>query len=513
MLLENEFEQNIGESIIRKQLYVFAGLVLFIIAIYFETFFSMPEIWVRSDTFAHGFLILPISIYLIWSKREAFLFLKKGHNYGFALLLLLLVLGWLIADSVDVLVGKQLMVVLMLPVIVGAFWGAKVLKLFAFPLLYLLFAVPFGELFVPKLQEWTALIIVFGLELTGIPVFREALYISVPAGDFEVAVACSGVRYLIASLALGTLYAYLTYNKLYKRLLFILLAIFVPIVANGIRAYGIVMIAQLSEMKYATGVDHLIYGWLFFGIVIFMLFFIGNYWKDDIELENKDPGHSFNNTASANDGNKKIIISLTLLVLAIGPLSKNWLNSQTFSTPKNINLPDLTFVDWDLIDDKKINWKPTFHGSDQEIKGVYKKNEQQAEVFWAYYQSQTQGKELVNTTNSIFDQKKYKLLQKNKQQMRVAGELVKFDEYLLGQGSQKRLVLGWYYVFEKSMNNFVEIKINQAAGKITGLARDGSYVAFSMKYDEISVAREKLKKFISLAWPVLKKQMDKKHTQ
>jgi hypothetical protein len=57
----------------------------------------------------------------------------------------------------------------------------------------------------------------------------------------------------------------------------------VPIVANWLRAYMIVMIGQLSEMKYAVGIDHLIYGWLFFGVVVLILFWIGSFWREDFD--------------------------------------------------------------------------------------------------------------------------------------------------------------------------------------------------------------------------------------
>jgi hypothetical protein len=57
----------------------------------------------------------------------------------------------------------------------------------------------------------------------------------------------------------------------------------VPVIANGLRAYMIVMIGHLSSMQLATGVDHIIYGWLFFGLVMFLMFWIGSYWREDTE--------------------------------------------------------------------------------------------------------------------------------------------------------------------------------------------------------------------------------------
>ncbi len=96
---------------------------------------------------------------------------------------------------------------------------------------------------------------------------------------------CSGLRYLIASITLGVLYAYLTYRSWKRRLLFSIAAMIVPIFANSGRAYMIVMIAHLSDMKLALGVDHYIYGWVFFGIVMLLLFWIGSFWREDDQPE------------------------------------------------------------------------------------------------------------------------------------------------------------------------------------------------------------------------------------
>jgi exosortase len=81
----------------------------------------------------------------------------------------------------------------------------------------LLFAVPFGEAFRPRLMDWTADSTVGALRLTGIPVYREGRYFAIPTGHWSVVEACSGLRYLIASITVGALYAYLTYQRWWKR--------------------------------------------------------------------------------------------------------------------------------------------------------------------------------------------------------------------------------------------------------------------------------------------------------
>ena len=103
---------------------------------------------------------------------------------------------------------------------------------------------------------------------SGIPVYRDGLQLVIPSGTWSIIEGCSGIRYLIASLMVGALFAHLNYRSTSRRLMFMLVALVVPIVANWFRAYMIVMIGHLSNNRLAVGVDHLIYGWVFFGVVI-----------------------------------------------------------------------------------------------------------------------------------------------------------------------------------------------------------------------------------------------------
>src|SRR3546814_15934844 len=56
-----------------------------------------------------------------------------------------------------------------------------------------------------------------------------------------------------------------------RRLFFIALSVVVPIAANGIRAYGIILLAHLSDYRLAVDVDHVLYGLAFLIIVTLIL--------------------------------------------------------------------------------------------------------------------------------------------------------------------------------------------------------------------------------------------------
>ena len=107
--------------------------------------------------------------------------------------------------------------------------------------------------------------------------------IEIPEGPFEIAEACAGLRFLIASIVFGCFFAVVMYRSPLRRTLFILMSIFVPIFANGLRALGIIVLAHLEGNASAVAADHVLYGWLFFTLVIMILIGIGK--PSDMTLE------------------------------------------------------------------------------------------------------------------------------------------------------------------------------------------------------------------------------------
>jgi exosortase A len=163
------------------------------------------------------------------------------------------VFAWLLGELTAVNALTQFALIFIVVASAIALLGNAASKVIAFPLLFLFFALPVGDFLMPRLMEWTADFTVIALRSSGVPVYREGQNFIIPSGSWSVVEACSGIRYLIASLTVGTLYAYLTYHSLKRRLIFVAISIIVPIVANWLRAYLIVMLGHLSGNKLAVG--------------------------------------------------------------------------------------------------------------------------------------------------------------------------------------------------------------------------------------------------------------------
>ena len=257
----------------------FVVLLALLLALYFESWRSMQQVW-NIPTYTHGYVIPAIAAWLAWRQRHALAGLQAGTGWlalaGIAGCGLL----WLAGDLAGVNAARHFAIMGMAVLLVPLLFGWPIARRLLFPLGFLFFAVPFGEFLLPVMMEATAAVTIWLVGLCGVPIYREGLSFILPSGSWEVVEECSGQRYLIAALPLAALYAWLSFRRNRTRWLFVLFAMMVALLANWLRAWGIVMLGHLSDMRIATGVDHLIYGWGFFGVVMFLLFWLGSRWTE-----------------------------------------------------------------------------------------------------------------------------------------------------------------------------------------------------------------------------------------
>ena len=256
------------------------GLVL-LAALFNKEILAAVQTWETSTAYNHCFLVIPIALYLLWDRRCDLVGIPPRSMPSVVFLGLPLALVWLVAERLGIMEGRQLVVISFVELLFLAVLGPRLWWAVAGPLLYLYFLVPFGEFLTPRLQDITTGFIRHGLEILGIPAYIDGYVIEIPQGTFFVAEACAGLRFLIASIAFGCLYALLLYRSPVRRGLFILVSIIVPIIANGFRGLGIVYLGYLLNSAQAAAADHIIYGWLFFSMVIVLLIVVGLPFRED----------------------------------------------------------------------------------------------------------------------------------------------------------------------------------------------------------------------------------------
>jgi len=287
----------------------------------------MAHQWWNIDTYSHILLILPILAWLVWIRRdEVALVEARGWWPGFLWCLLGLAICF-VGRSADINLIAQLGVIVAFQGATFGIVGFRVGLILAFPLAYMFFLVPFGDEIIPPLQYVTAEMATALTRFSGVETVADGIHIDTPAGLFIVAEECSGVKFLVAMVALGVLVAYSCFASWKRRILFLLACVIVPIVANGIRAWATIFIAQYVGAEAAGSFDHIVYGWFFFGIVIALVLGVAWRW---FEREPEEAGWSAQQVSALpmlqrlerNGASPALVLGATLtaaLVFAVMP--------------------------------------------------------------------------------------------------------------------------------------------------------------------------------------------------
>ncbi|MBY0429862.1 MAG: exosortase, partial [Rhodospirillales bacterium] len=242
---------------------------------------GMLHQWSTSSAYNHAFLILPISLYLIWERRADLAALRPDPSFRGIGLVLASGVAWLAANSLGIDEGVHFAILGILQGLLLTALGAKVYRLLLFPLSYLWLMVPTGGFLVAPLQTVTAVLSTALLKLSAIPVYTEGWTIEVPSGTYFVARGCAGLNFLLASLALALVYGYLVYARPWKRVVAVAAMLSVAILGNAVRVWGIIALAHLTDNRIDIVDDHLLYGWGFFSLLLLGMMALGSRFRDE----------------------------------------------------------------------------------------------------------------------------------------------------------------------------------------------------------------------------------------
>jgi exosortase A len=470
-------------------------LILLPLAAYWGTAASIVQIWSRSETFAHGYMIVPISLWLAWQRRERLRAMTPAPFWPALLPLAGCGRFWLLADLGEVQVMRQYAFVAMFPLTALAVLGWRMARVIAFPLLFLFLAVPVGDSLIEPLMSVTANFTVAALRLSGIPVLHEGNNFILPSGGWSVVEACSGLRYLIASITAGLLYAYMTYTRWSKRLLFVAVAALLPILANGLRAYMIVMLGHLSGMTLAVGVDHLLYGWLFFGIVIFALFLIGARWRDRLPPASLPLPRS----VSQRPPTARIAAMALAVAVALGvwPAYAAYLQS-TGDTAPPLGLD--RFPAKAPLAAAFTDWQPAYTAPAVSLRRYYVQQNQQVGLSLLYYRHQTEASKLITSMNRLTSMvnSPWNLTGGAVRNETVAGRGLAVRESTLNSADGALLVWHWYWIDGRATTSDTMGKLLQIRQRVLGGSDDGAAVMlFAPLGDHPDGARAAMRAFLA----------------
>ena len=269
-----------SSNAIRTTLFKLAIIVSCLVLLYFGVLRGLVYDWIHMPDFSHGFLIPIVSAYLVYERRKQLsAFSLSGNWKGFALLLLgiaLLLLGNLATEYF----AMRFSILVVLGGIVLFLLGKEYFKNLLFPTAFLVFMIPIPSVLLDRvtlpMQLFASKVAAKSLYFAGIPVLREGNVILLANTSLEVAEACSGIRSLISLLALAVVFAYLSQNSTWKRILLVLSTFPIAIIANAARVAGTGILAHHYGDKVAQGFFHGFSGWILFVVAFVCLFLVGS---------------------------------------------------------------------------------------------------------------------------------------------------------------------------------------------------------------------------------------------
>ena len=471
----------------QSPLTLISAALIALLLLYSNGFTTLVTHWWNSSDYSHGILLPFITLYLIWLKRLPLANAETSAQPAGVILLLILSIGWLCAKTINIQAIEQLTLIALIPTLVWTLLGNDKTKIILFPLGYLFFAAPVWDLLIVPLQNLTALASFNILRLTNLPILLEEHHISIPAGKFLIAKACGGLRFFIAAAAISSLYAYLNYQSISRRLIFISIALLGATILNWIRVCIIIWIGQLTNMQHPLVEDHNSLGWSLFAVALIPLFYFGAKFKEPTTDEALKANHTQKKSSSLT---YTITFAAAILVLSTPPIILYLIDKPAQTTSQSKPLPQPS----------NINWNPVFIGADNQSTKTFSESGANIHLHISHYSKQTQGAELINELNTIYNKENWRKTDEQSKSLNLAPPLPgSIHELQLEDRRQhKRLIWHWYRVAGITTANATYAKLLELR-KLIGNRQGSAIIAMAIDYDdEISTdkARDHLIAFL-----------------
>jgi exosortase A len=425
------------------------------------------EVWWVYETYSHCFLIIPISLWLIWDKREVLGRMQPAVEWRALWLVPIVLVVWAIGELATINEVRQFAIVGMIQVAILAILGVRVYRVIWFSALYLFFLVPTGQYLIGPMQSFATQFVDASFNLLGLPHHTEGTLIELTNGNFEIAEACAGLRFLIATMALGVLFAYLMFRKWYKVGLFLIACIAVPLIGNGLRIVGIILLAHYTNNAYGAGADHLVYGWGFNVAILLILFLLGSFFRDPISDRSEFSSQDFR-----IDSSKKIVAVLVAasFIISLGPAAAWWRVSRVVAASASPLLRPLDIGGWHAS--KMVGyWHPSFPDADAHIALSLRPDqlalERPVDLYVGYYIQARTGHTLTAHINHLWDGG-WVLVNSRVVKARLNGQDVQVQEWVINSLVERRIIWACYWIDGRFAADLLTAKYLQARATLEG---------------------------------------------
>jgi exosortase A len=466
-------------------------VTLAIMAVFASDVATMAMIWWGTSTFNHCLLILPIIAWLIYQRRDEVVGLVPRVWLPGLVLVFVAICLWVLGEAADFNLARQAAIIFLVQASAVTLLGPAVARGLMFPLFYLVFLIPFGEELVAPLQTITAKICTVLLGFSGIPAHVDGVFITTANGYYQVAEACSGVKFLIAMVAYATLVANVCFRSWPRRIIFVVMAATVSILANGVRAFGTIYIGWLTDTNFAASFDHIVYGWFFFALVMgtVMLvgwrFFdrgVGDLWLNKNLAETGEPAPSRTPWTAA--------AAVLLVVLIPVGLQSAVAASGRMPVGHIVTMPEVK--GWTRINmDQRIPWAPRFDGADHQLLARFSNAQgDKVDLALVIYGWQGNDRKIIGYAHGAVDPDS-----KWRWTADLPSTLESRAEKLLAPGPVARIVASTYIIDGRAMASPAQIKLATLKSRLLGGDQAAVGILVSAEESETHPAAKAIARF------------------
>lgn len=385
------------------RLWLLLALGVLVALIYWPSSLVLYAQWMDfvNITFTHGWLILAVSVALVWRSRREIAAVPARASPAAQLALLATSFVWLVCYRAGIQDLHLTIFPLIFGLAVAAAFGWHVARLLLFPVAFFCFALPSWAQLGDLLQELTVFAVRGFLALTGPHAVIDGAVIHIPNGSFVIEEGCSGLHFMIVGLAVAALHGELRRDPVRTRLEELALMAGLALVANWVRVYIVIEAGYLTDMRhYLVSVSHYWFGWGVFAVALVAFFWLCTWFTAAAPAHAAVPAEdSVPDTPVAG-----FALAVMLLVLLPG---LSFLMRRSHPPPALSDAPlVITRAPWvALPPDKDSFWRPEFAGADRDERvSVSNAGAGPVEVFRVSYQEQQQGAELVGDSSSLLGQ-------------------------------------------------------------------------------------------------------------
>jgi EpsI family protein len=262
----------------RASVLLYASLAVVVVALAIDLaplWTGLHRQWTTVSYYQHGYIVAAMAFWLAWRSLRYKPEYSIACDYRYSIPLLVVLVLMSVMELLYLNVPRLFLIPPLIVACVGFVFGHAVGKRIFWPAVLIYSALPIWPVINSSLQSLTTRVVSVVLDATGVVAFIEGNFVHLPAGSFQIAEECSGLKYFIVSVTLAMFYGLAFLRAWTNRMLLIAVALALAVVCNWVRVYTVILAGHLTDMQhYLVAENHITFGWILFGAFMLPVFWI-----------------------------------------------------------------------------------------------------------------------------------------------------------------------------------------------------------------------------------------------